>query len=197
MRLVLERVDDDVPDAVDRGERFIRKIADVAAVSDRPHAEPERVDRTMLLPKRRQRQQSTGSVDLETLPGGNGDVPGDRRIVAARRCLETVAKCLEHAIVGRGVGIDRYSRLLCEHIAAQIVDAVNMIGMWMRQRDGVETRNGCTEHLLVKIRSAVDGDHGPTSDAYSFDESGAAGAPVPGVCRIAGAPVTIDPGHAR
>ena len=42
---------------------------------------------------------------------------------------------------------------LFEHEAAQIVDAVDMVGMRMRVDDRVDALDRCQQHLLAEIRA--------------------------------------------
>ena len=47
---------------------------------------------------------------------------------------------------------------LRQEIAAQVVDAVDVVGMRMRIDDSVQMRRTCVQHLLAEIRSGVDRD---------------------------------------
>lgn len=64
--------------------------------------------------------------------------PHDRRIRTARRRLEAIAERLPQAQHRRLVGMDVDQVALLQHIAAQIVDAVNMVGMRVRVDDRID-----------------------------------------------------------
>jgi hypothetical protein len=83
------------------------------------------------------------------------------------------------------------------HITAQIVDAVNMIGMRMRIEDRVDSLDVRCNHLLAKIRSGIDDDGGRAAvGAGLFDQQGSAAAAVFRVDGVARAPVAVDARHA-
>ncbi len=82
----------------------------------------------------------------------------DRRIGTARRRLEAIAERLPQPLQRRLVGMDIDQPALLEHVAAQIVDAVDVVGMRMRVDDGVDALDRRHQHLLAEIRPGVDDD---------------------------------------
>ena len=109
------------------------------------------------------------------------------------RRLEAIAERILEPRQCRPVAIDIHQPALLQHIAAQIVDAVDMVGMRMRVERRVEPRDAGHQHLLAKIRTGVDDDarrRAVRPDALG--QRGAARAPVLRVGRIAIAPVAGD-----
>ena len=89
-------------------------------------------------------------------------------------------------------------RMRCDkRKAAQIVDAVHVVGVGMGVEHCVDAANTIGDHLLAKIRPGVDRDGGLAAIGADLpDQKGGAGAAVPGIVRITGAPVAIDARHA-
>src|SRR5690606_12376523 len=80
----------------------------------------------------------------------------DRRIIAARRRLQAIAKALPDPVHRNGIGMDRNTTALLVEIAAQIVDTVQVIRMRMRVQDGIDTAHPGGDHLCAEIRAGVD-----------------------------------------
>lgn len=80
----------------------------------------------------------------------------DWRIGAASRGLETIAKTL-HQPLGSGlVGIGFDAGTLDDRVLAQVINAMNMVGMGMGIDDAVKPADLGGKHLLAKIRAGVD-----------------------------------------
>src|SRR3546814_20143384 len=89
--------------------------------------------------------------------------------------------------------MDRNATALLVEIAAQIVDAVQMIRMRMRVQHGVHMAHPGGDHLRAEIRAGIDDDGGAAAiRADLLDKEGRARAAVARLCRIAGTPVPVD-----
>ena len=84
----------------------------------------------------------------------------DRRILAAGRRHEAIAEAqLEHP-PGRLVAVDVDAPPLGEEQAAQVVDAVGVVGMLMGIEHAVDPVDAGVEELLAQVRRGVDEDAG-------------------------------------
>ena len=86
--------------------------------------------------------------------------PHDRRIGASGRRLEAIAEACFSRVKRRRVGIDVDQLALLQPVAAQIVDAVDVVGMRMRVDHRVDALDVRRQHLLAEIRAGVDDDAG-------------------------------------
>lgn len=118
--------------------------------------------------------------------------PHDRRIRASWRRFDAVAEGqfqpLERKIVGKNV--DQAAAL--EHIAPEIVDTVDMVGMRMRVDHGVDVADAGGQHLGAEIRSGIDDHACGAGSRNALDHRGRACAPILRIGGIAGAPVAGD-----
>ncbi len=123
---------------------------------------------------------------------------GDGRVLASRRRFQAIAKARANTRHGLGVRVDRDPLALRQCKTAQVIDAVNMIGMGMGVDHGIKTVHLVDNHLLAEIRSGVDRDRGFTAIRSDLrDQERSACPAVFRVLRITGAPIAIDPRHAR
>jgi len=121
----------------------------------------------------------------------------DRRVIAARRRFQAVAECFPQPAHGELVGKDRHPAAGIVEIAAQIVDAVNMVGMRMRVEDSVHMIDPCPDHLLAKIRTCVDNDSRCRAAGRKLlNHKGCACSLILRIVGVAGTPVTCNARHA-
>ena len=97
---------------------------------------------------------------------------------------------------GGSIGIDRNPALAHEHQAAQIVDAVRMVGVGVRVEHAVNVLDASRQQLLARVGRGIDENGGAAPFAEALDEERATPPPVPGVGGIAVAPDVADTGHA-
>ena len=119
-----------------------------------------------------------------------------RRVLAAWRSFEDIAEAPfqrdRRRLVHQGVE----ARPARDHERANIIDAMGVVGMRMREDDGVEPAHLGVEELLAQIRRGVD-ENGHRSLALArLEEQGAASAPVLRILRIAIAPIPANARHA-
>src|SRR3546814_15459197 len=77
----------------------------------------------------------------------------DRRIIAARRRLQAIAKALADPVHSDGIGMDRTETALLVDIAAQNIDAVQMIGMRLRVTPGCATATPAGDPLRADTQA--------------------------------------------
>ncbi len=146
----------------------------------------------MLLGNRQQVDRTSLPVNSQPLTGADDRVVKDRRIHAADRRFKTITKPLLQPCSRCFVGIGRDPLALDQRVLAQIVDAVDVVGMGMRVNDTIEPGHFCRKHLLAKIRTGVDDDAGGSFLAKPLDERGAAQTAIFRIGRVTLAPFAID-----
>src|SRR5690606_32979248 len=197
VRLVLQRVDDEHIKAFKLRQRIRPEIAHIGTIGERTDAEGQRVDQTVLLRQRQKGEWAPCSVDHKRLVVLNTMRREYRRVFAAFRRLETIEKAFSQPDHCGVIRIDVHALALYQNIAAQVVNAMDMVSMRMRVDGGIERRDAIADHLLAEIRSRIDDDAG--SRAVWPDPLHKGRSAQPAVTRIgwiAGAPVAHDARHA-
>lgn len=114
------------------------------------------------------------------------------------RRLETISERFPQPKHRRHVGMDIDQLALVENETAQIVDAMDMVGMRMRINGRVKALDRRQQHLLAEIRPGVDDDSRAAAVGRDpLDQCSGAHAPVLRIVRIAIAPVAGDARRAR
>ena len=135
---------------------------------------------------------------LTALPGYEPVLAQDRRIFAAGRRHEAIAEAGMHGARGRLVEIDVDAAALVHEERTQIVDAVGVVGMLMRDQHAVEPIDLRVQELLAQIRRAVDQNARPAIGACTRSTNKSAAPPaVFRLVRIARAPAERDARHAH
>src|SRR5205807_1971757 len=107
---------------------------------------------------------------------------------AAGRRLEAIPEPGAHRLRGRLIEIDVDPPAPVDEQAAQIVDAVGVVGVLVGEQHRVEPVHLGIEQLLAQVRRGIDQDPGNACAVAPFYQQRGAPAPVPGIARIAGAP---------
>ena len=89
---------------------------------------------------------------VSALPGHQPALAQDRRIFAAGRRHEAIAEAGVQGARGRLVEIDVDAAALVHEKRAQIVDAVGMVGVFMRDKHAIEPVHLASQQLLAQIR---------------------------------------------
>src|SRR5215470_15869276 len=112
-----------------------------------------------------------------------------RRVAAAWRSDETIAEPeLEDSPSGL-VGINIHAPAMRDEQGAQVIDAMNVVRVFVRIEHAVEVIDVGTEQLLAQIRRGVHQHPGlPTAWAGAIDQNRAASPPILGIAGVAGPP---------
>src|SRR5262249_58724405 len=128
--------------------------------------------------------------------GSGAVLGGDRRIRGARRRLQAIGEALVKRAGGALVDIERDALAAVNEQAAQVVNAVGMVGMLMRIEHGVEPIDLGVKQLLAQIRRRIDQDTGNARAGAALDQKRGAAPAVLGIARIAVAPAERWTRHA-
>ena len=120
----------------------------------------------------------------------------DRRVEAAGGLDEGVAEARDQHLGGLGVGPDRQPGAAVLGDGAQVVEAVQVIGVRVGVEDAVEEPDPGVEELGAQVGGGVDQDAGGAGGGGALDEQRAAAAAVLRVRGVAVAPVAADAGDA-
>ncbi len=154
----------------------------------------------MFLLEGQHRNRTACPVDVERHERlGNFTRIEDRRIVAALRPLEDVAEAPRHRRQRLMIGMHVDALAHCQHQGAQIVDAVQLVGMFMGDEDAVQMGGARSDQLLAHVRRGVDQHRGLALRRAPPHQDRAAPAPVLRFGRIADAPIAgpVWPANAR
>ncbi len=198
MRRVAQGVHDEDVRAAHVALALLRQRADVGGVGETADPEAEAVDVAVPLAVGHQLDRAALPLDREADAGLDAVVDRDRRVVRARRGAEAVAEGLVQARGGRRVRVGRDAPAAVQHEGAQVVDAVDVVGVRMGVDDAVGPIDLRVQHLLPEIRPGVDHDDGAVAvGADALHQQRRPAAAVLRVAGVAGAPVVTDPRHAR
>ena len=120
----------------------------------------------------------------------------DRRVEAAGGLDEDVGEAGHQELGGVGVGPDRQAGAAVLHDGAEVVDAVDVVGVRVGEGDAVEEAGVGGEELGAQVGGGVDEGAGGARRGGALEEEGAAAAAVLRVRRVAVAPVAADAGDA-
>src|SRR6185437_7330415 len=178
--------------------RLRGNAAEIARIGKPARAVAERLDIAVLLGKRLDRDTAARAVDDEALAGLDHVRIEDGRIVAARRRGEAIAECLANALAGLAGEIDLDTSAVVERQHAEIVDAMRVVGVFVRVKHRLDAVDPGVEQLLAQVAPGVDDDTGGLRAAGGapFEEQRTAAPAVAGVGRIATAPDIADARHA-
>ena len=91
------------------------------------------------------------------------------------------------------LGIDRYPVSRGDEVAAQVIDAMQMIRVMVRVKHRVDRLDASRNHLLTKIRTGIDHNRRHAAVRRNLlDQERRASASVLRIGRVADAPVSID-----
>jgi len=108
-----------------------------------------------------------------------------------------VGKTRQDPLVGFVAEMDIDTLAVVEREDAEVVDAMRVVGMLVRVEHGLDAIDVMAQELLAQVAASIDDDAGRCAVARtSFDQQGAAAAAVPGIGRIADAPIAADARHA-
>ena len=119
----------------------------------------------------------------------------DRGIVRSCGCLEHIAEAVAQGCARFGIGIALHAGMGVIGHLAEVVDAVDMIGMGMRPDHRIQRRNPCIQHLRHQIGAGIDQHTGHGTALDPVDQDRAAAAAVFRITGVAGAPIAADPRH--
>ena len=121
----------------------------------------------------------------------------DRRIRASGWRFETIAETLFQPLHRGAVGMDVHQAIPADHKGAQVIDAMDMIGMRMRVDHAIDMSHRRQQHLSAEIGASIDGNRGPGAiGPDALYQGRGAHAAVPGIGRITVTPVTIEAWYA-
>src|SRR5690606_9274071 len=129
MAAILQRVDDEQLEPGQPRRRFRAEIADIGAIGKITDAEAQRNNAAMLLRQGFELNGAACPVNDERLAVLDQMSLEDRGIGAALGGLKTIAEAFEQPRLRRQVGMNIDQTAAIERVAANIVDAVNMISM--------------------------------------------------------------------
>src|SRR5437899_2306412 len=188
MWLVAQGVDDPDVEPGERREALRRQSDQVAGVGEPAEAEAERGDVAMLLQDGQGSEAAPCPFDPHRLTGSYTMLARDRRILAAGRRHKAIAEALVERLRGRRVHIDWNALAAVNEQAAQVVDAVSVVGVLMGIKHGVDPIDVGVKQLLAQIRRRVDQDAGYGRAGTTLDQQRSAASTVPGIVWIAVAP---------
>src|ERR1051326_3757785 len=144
----------------------------------------------VLLQKREDRYCTPCPVDIKRLKRPDFMRIQDRRVLAPRRRGEHVTELLLQNVEAELVRVHIHAPVHAIGNRAQIVYAVRLVGVIVRNENAVEMRAPRIQQLLAQIRRSVD-KHGrcPIVAALA-QQNGASPPPVLRIVRIAGAPIS-------
>ena len=154
VRPIAQRIDHPGIEPGQRGSAFGRQAAQVAAIGERAEAKTERRNVAVLLEDRQRLDGAARPRNDDWLRGGQPVRLEDRRIVAARRRLETIGKAGLHHRAGLLVQINIDELPLLDEKGAQVIDAVGVVGVLMGVKDSVQAIDPRIEQLLAQSRAA-------------------------------------------
>src|SRR5215468_540611 len=136
----------------------------------------------------------TSSIDANGIGRADSFRIEDGGIERARTLSEAIVEAALKAGARFGIGVDGNAPLGDEEHAAQVIDAVRVVGVRMGVEHSVDMLDAGGEQLLAQVWRRVD-QHGRSAAlAKPFNQQGAAPTPIFWVGRIAVAP---DIAHAR
>ena len=156
MRPRTERIDD--PD-VEAGKLPLGlrvEAAHIGRIGEAAEAEGERRDAAVELSDRQCGEGTPLPFDRHRLAGRDQMRVRERRIFAARRRREAIAEARLEPRHRGCIGVDIDAPLHVHDEAAEIVDAVDMVGMRMRVEHAVELADPGGKRLLAKVRAGID-----------------------------------------
>src|SRR5579871_1035210 len=156
VRLVAQSIDDPQINASERRNAFRRQVAQVARVRDVADTEAERRDVAVVLQERQRGDRAALACDDDRFAGLDPMLVKNWRIVAAGRCHEAIAEAKIENPRSRLVEIDIDTSSMPQEQAAQIVDAVGVVGMLVREQYAIEPIDIGRQQLFAEIRRSVD-----------------------------------------
>src|SRR5262245_42233728 len=150
----------------------------------------------MTLPERQRFDDSARTLNFHRNAGRNLAAVEDRRIFAVCRHVEAIGEAHPELLPCQLVivGGDAPPPVIGHH--AQIIDAVGVIGVVVREQHAVEPANPDVEQLLTEIWRGVDERGRGSLPSLLLHQHRAAPAPVLWISRIARAPDISDAWHA-
>ena len=146
---------------MERGERLVIEAVHVAGISDGAKTEAQAVDTAMALAEG---QHRNGAARAHNHEGAKRFVNfmriQDRRIIAARRLVETIAELCHQAFPVRPVGPHIDAAFHVERDGAEIIHAMGLIGVIMCDQYAVYSPDMGIQQLLAQVGRGVDQDAG-------------------------------------
>src|SRR6266403_1718561 len=165
-----------------------RDVVDIRGIGGITDAITERWYIAVTQNKRRKRHRTALPFDRAALTGFDEVTVQDRRVVAFRWRHKTIGKPQQDLIGGRLAQIDRKAAALMQHDGTQIVDAVGLVGMLMRQKYRVNVIDLGVDQLLAQIGRGINQDSRNSAIPRALDEQRAAPAAVFRIVGIACTP---------
>ena len=110
----------------------------------------------MVLQERQRGDTAAVAVDGHRMAGNDAMLIGDRRIAAAGLRDEAIVEAVKHHPRGRLVEVHVETAFLMDEKAAQIVDAVGVVGMLVGDEHGIEPVRVGGQQLFAQVRRRVD-----------------------------------------
>ena len=196
MRRVAQRIDDPDIKPGEFTQTVIRQVGEVAGVGQSAKPEAQRVDVAMALEERQNVDGAAGTVDRDGLPSRDPMAINNWRVFAAGRRREAIAEALTHHLFGRRIEIDIDTLPGLDEKAAQIVDAVGVVGVLVGNQHRVEPFHIGRKKLFAQVRAGVDQNTGRAPLPGLLDQQTTAPPPVLWIIRIARAPAGSRTRHA-
>src|SRR6266481_4472920 len=147
---IAQPVDDPEIETFEMMPAFARDVVDIRRIGGVTDAITEGRNIAVPQSKRRKRHRTALPFDRAALTGFDEVTVQDRRIVAFRWRHETIGKPQQDLIGGRLAQIDRNTPALMQHDGTEIVDAVGLVGMLMRQEYRVNVIDLGVDQLLAQ-----------------------------------------------
>ena len=170
MRGVAKRVDDPEVERAQSLKARCRNPAEVAGISEPCEPESQRINVAVLLQERQHRDRSTLPGHRDRHSSGQTVLGDDRGVAASRRRLEAIGEPAAHHRGGALVKVNIDALAPLDEQRAQIVDAVGVVGVFVRVEHAVEPIDVGVEELLAQIRRGVDEDAGNAVGRAPLDQ---------------------------
>src|SRR5262245_9761474 len=193
VRLVAERIEDPDVEAFEGRDAVGRQTLEIAAIGQAAEAKAERSDVAMVLEDGQGGDWSSLPLDVDHAIWFQPVLADDRRILAAGRRGEAIAEAGVHDLRDALVEPNRHALAAVDEQAAQIVDAVGMVGMFVGEEHGVEPIDAGVEQLLAQVRRGIDQHAGDAVAGAALHQERRAPAAILWIVGIAHAPAERGP----
>ena len=94
----------------------------------------------------------------------------NRRIFTPGRRLEAVVKPRANFGARAGIHVDRHAPAHVNYERPQIIDSMGVVGVFMRQQDGIQADHACVKQLRAQVWRGVDQNARRAARSRPFDQ---------------------------